>query len=361
MTAICYNNKHSADECYAFQWDTGLQSLVFTILSPAFHILWLYLYERFWKQRRDKQVNVPEYPIQYVKSEDVLEEEKRVEETDPEDEAIYVKKVTKGYRMPDKHPSFKMAVHEASFGVSLGEVFSVLGPSRAGKTTLLKTLANVLQANKGEIIIKGQKVTSQDPLPVGYCPQEEAIMDHLTVMDHFELYSVAKGIPSETRAEEIKSIISNLELTSCKDTEANKLSVGNQRKLLVGLAVLGNPDVLILDEPTAMADPQTRRNIWEVIAFVAQTRGKAAVVIGTHSLEEAEALSTKLAIMINGTFRCFGTPQAIKGRHAVGYFIDIKFEEPSNETSQQFIDSLGISLELGTSFNVFLMRAKNRP
>ncbi len=293
-------------------------------------------------------MELPAYPIQYTKNEDVEAEEKRVEMEGPDGQAVWAQKLTKAYRVPDKRQPVKLAVHQLSFAVAPGEIFSILGPSSSGKSSVLKVLARLSQASAGEVGIFGQGLQYVDPSQIGHAPQEDNLSHHLTVLEHMKMYAVTKGVPEESRGRVIDALLSDLELGESRNTETAKLGDGAKRKLIVALAVIGNPAVLILDEPTSRIDPQARRCIWRLVWYIAQLRKeKAAVVISTHTLEEAEALSTKLAIMINGTLRCFGNPQTIKSKYAVGYFIDIKFEEPTVERAQQLADTLGISRPLG--------------
>jgi len=331
-----------------FGWITGLQPLVFMILSTAIYLILLYLYEVWWKKRqkqKESEIKLTDYAISYSKPDDVIEEEKLTNGTDPEDVAVYAYHISKGYKA--KNNQTKYAVYDASFTVSPGEIFCLLGPTRCGKSSVLRCLTNFARINQGEIYILGKQLESDFPEKIGYCPQVNALADHLTVLDHLEIYSLMKGIPEKQRKQSIEEIILCLDLDEYRNIKTVKLSDGNKRKLMVGIALLGDPHVLFFDEPTTATDPQTRQNIWSILQFAAMVKGKKAIVIATHSLEEVEALASKLAIIVNGSFRCIGNPYDIKKRTAIGYFIDIKFEEPTNEISQQFIDNLGITLKLG--------------
>jgi len=132
----------------------------------------------------------------------------------------------------------------------------------------------------------------------------------MTVSEHITFYAKMKGVPSPKR--ETKRLIQQLSLTKEKNKLAGTLSGGNKRKLSVAIALVGSPPVVLLDEPSAGMDPQARRFMWQVIAGVTKTHqgeeGASAVILSTHSMEEAEALSTKMGIMVKGgQFRCFGS------------------------------------------------------
>ena len=123
----------------------------------------------------------------------------------------------------------------------------------------------------------------------------------------------------------------DMNLTEYWKRAAGNLSGGNKRKLNVAIAMIGNPTVVFLDEPSAGMDPQARRFMWKVIAKISTTRKNSAVILTTHSMEEAEALSTRMGIMVDGEFKCFGSKQSIKSKFGTGYQIEIKIHVRSND------------------------------
>ncbi len=130
----------------------------------------------------------------------------------------------------------------------------------------------------------------------------------------------------------------NLEIH--RNKPAGTLSGGNKRKLSVAMAVLGNPPIILLDEPSAGMDPEARRFMWTVVAKISQQRKQSAVILTTHSMEEAEALSTKMGIMVKGgVFRCFGSAQHIKNKYGTGYEIEVKIRKlTSTEIAAKIAD-----------------------
>ncbi len=159
---------------------------------------------------------------------------------------------------------------------------------------------------------------------IGYCPQPNLIFDSMSVEEHIYYYARIKGIPLQHRIVIVEQAIQKLDLQSHRKKTAGTLSGGNKRKLCVALALVGNPPIIFLDEPSAGMDPEARRFMWSVVAKIAQ-RKTSAVVLTTHSMEEAEALSTKMGIMVKGgVFKCFGSAQHIKNKFGTGFVIEIK-------------------------------------
>ena len=177
---------------------------------------------------------------------------------------------------------------------------------------------------------------------IGYCPQFDAIFNLLTVREHLEFYSKIKKIPKHLVEGLIKDQLKNMNLEQYENKLAGSLSGGNKRKLSVAMAMLGNPPVVFLDEPSAGMDPKARRFMWNIISRIS-TRGKnSAVILTTHSMEEAEALSTNMGIMVAGQFKCFGSKQHIKNKFGTGFQVEIKFRMPQTQTVDDQIKELGI-------------------
>ena len=115
-----------------------------------------------------------------------------------------------------------------------------------------------------------------------------------------------------------------MDLSSFENVKVETLSGGNKRKVSVSIAMIGNPPIVFLDEPSTGVDPQAKRFMWDVISKISVLRKKSAVIITTHAMEEAEALCTKMGIMVSGSFKCFGSSQYIKDKYGTGYEIEIK-------------------------------------
>jgi ATP-binding cassette subfamily A (ABC1) protein 3 len=142
-----------------------------------------------------------------------------------------------------------------------------------------------------------------------------------------------------------------MNLSDHRTKPAGTLSGGNKRKLSVAMAIIGNPPIVLLDEPSAGMDPEARRFMWSVVARIAQQRKKSAVVLTTHSMEEAEALSTKMGIMVKGgVFRCFGSSQHIKNKFGTGYEIEIKVKKLNQVEIKTLITKFGFKADQETVY-----------
>jgi len=166
---------------------------------------------------------------------------------------------------------------------------------------------------------------------LGYCPQFDALLENLTVREQLELYYDMKGLPMDIRDRLIDDKIHELNLKKYERILSGTLSGGNKRKLSVACAMIGDPSILFLDEPSTGMDPQARRFMWRVISSVATEKKQSTIILTTHSMEEAEALSTRLGIMVQGNFRCMGTPQHIKNKFGEGYELEVKIHAPPRD------------------------------
>lgn len=165
----------------------------------------------------------------------------------------------------------------------------------------------------------------------------------MTVEEHLEFYSILKGLPEDGKSLVIEQSISKMNLEDHRKKLAGDLSGGNKRKLSVAMATLGNPPIILLDEPSAGMDPEARRFMWQVVANISQRDKNSAVIITTHSMEEAEALSTKMGIMVRGgIFKCFGSSQHIKSKFGTGFELDIKITKPTFDELKQYSEKIGL-------------------
>nr|QUF59432.1 ATP-binding cassette transporter Abca3-like4 [Brachionus angularis] len=217
------------------------------------------------------------------------------------------------------------AVDNLSFGVLPTECFGLLGLNGAGKTTTIEILTGELQATSGVAFLNGFNVKTERLNAIkslGFCPQFDYLPEFLTVKQTLELFANLRGIRPFLIESVIQEYLNTFKLNEFKDRLVQKLSGGNKRKVSSAIAFIGKPQTVILDEPTSGMDPAARRYLWNVIKH-ARDMGMT-VLLTTHSMEECEALCTKLGIMVNGQFQCFGNIQHLKSKYGKGYSMILK-------------------------------------
>ncbi|MGN6090170.1 MAG: ABC transporter ATP-binding protein [Actinomycetes bacterium] len=207
-----------------------------------------------------------------------------------------------------KHYGDLRAVDGVSFEVAEGEFFGILGPNGAGKTTTLEVLEGIREPDGGSVSVLGEPVWPRNPrlLPrIGVQLQSTSFFDKLTAREQLETFGALYGVP-KTRALDMLDLVG---LTDKADTRDDKLSGGQRQRLSIACALVHDPDLVFLDEPTAALDPQARRNLWDLLREI-QSRGKT-IVYTTHYLDEAEALCDRVAIMDAGHILALDTPPAL--------------------------------------------------
>jgi len=184
----------------------------------------------------------------------------------------------------------------------------LLGVNGAGKTTTFKSMTGDVSPSDGKVFIDGLDLSSPEQFSrarklIGYCPQDNAIFEGMTVLEHLKFYSRIKGVLRNMRPPIIKRIMKEMDLEEFSNVQVQTLSGGNKRKLSVAMAMIGNPPIVFLDEPSTGMDPRAKRFMWTIISRISTLRKKSTVILTTHSMEEAEALCTKMGIMVNGRFK----------------------------------------------------------
>lgn len=297
--------------------------LIYLGAVTAFAILVLFLLEFFTNKISFGSKDNPNPPALHTEDAEVIKESEKLKSLDPmgseaSNYSIVIKNLEKSYG------KFK-AIQNISFGLNYGECFALLGVNGAGKTTTFKCLTNEVFPSKGRIYIAGKdsiKKFEDVRRLIGYCPQFDASFEYMTVTENLYYYALIKGIPHERRLGMINSIIEEMRLSEQLNKPAGTLSGGNKRKLSVAIAMLGNPPIIFLDEPSNGMDPEARRFMWAVIQKISTQRKKSSVILTTHSMEEAETLCRRMGIMVKGRFKCLGTSTGIKDRYgAVIFFL----------------------------------------
>ncbi|KAG3104403.1 ATP-binding cassette sub-family A member 3 [Phytophthora cactorum] len=261
---------------------------------------------------------------------DVAAEARRVQES--YNSLAASSEVVQIFELEKVYPNGKRAVKCLSFGLQQGECYGFLGVNGAGKTTTMKVLTGDLLPTSGTATINGFdicKERSKARDSIGYCPQFDALIDLLTVREHLELFGRFKGFDTTDRLKkEVDRLLNKLQIQSFANKLAGSLSGGNKRKLSLAIAMIGDPSVLVLDEPSTGVDPFSRRLLWDVILEASVKSRKSTVMLTTHSMDECEALCSKAGIMVDGDLRCFGSIPHLKSRFGDGFMLECKLDLP---------------------------------
>ncbi|XP_022745140.1 ABC transporter A family member 1-like isoform X3 [Durio zibethinus] len=262
---------------------------------------------------------------------DVRTERHRVLSGSTENTIILLHNLRKVYP-GGKHHHAKVAVDSLTFSVQAGECFGFLGTNGAGKTTTLSMLTGEESPTEGTAFIFGKDISSNPKAArhhIGYCPQFDALLEYLTVQEHLELYARIKGVSDYRINDVVMEKLVEFDLLKYASKPSYTLSGGNKRKLSVAIAMIGDPPIVILDEPSTGMDPIAKRFMWEVISRLSTRQGKTAVILTTHSMNEAQALCTRIGIMVGGRLRCIGSPQHLKTRFGNHLELEVKPTEVS--------------------------------
>ena len=215
------------------------------------------------------------------------------------------------------------AVNDISFDVAQGEVFGFLGANGAGKTTAIRMLIGLLAPSAGTARVAGYDVASeaeQVKRKIGYMSQRFSLYEDLTVRENITLYGGIYGLSDEAIERRTSDLVDRLDLRDDVDTRVKSIPLGWKQKLAFSVALLHDPRVVFLDEPTGGVDPITRRQFWELIYTTAAAG--TTVFVTTHYMDEAEYCD-RVSIMVDGRIVALGTPSELKARYGAGSIDDV--------------------------------------
>jgi ABC-type multidrug transport system ATPase subunit len=231
---------------------------------------------------------------------------------------------------------------EANRGIDLdvrrGEVVSILGPNGAGKTTFLRQLTTELLPTSGTVSIFDVDAIAEPERAkraMGITPQEAGVFERLTVREHFELFARFRNLSKREARDAAREVIAELGLVPETEKLVGALSGGQRRRILIGLALLGRPPLLVLDEPTTGLDPSSRRTVWGVIRRA--VADGATVILSTHYMEEAERLSDRIGVIAAGRLIAIGTLDELLSRLERSY--RLSYRDPLGDSCVRYYSS----------------------
>ena len=237
---------------------------------------------------------------------------------------IKIKHLSKVFKVGSKT---KEAVKDLTVNMYEGQITVLLGHNGAGKTTTLSMLTGLYSPTSGQAYINGYEI-SQDMVLIrrslGLCPQHDVLFDNMTVEEHLHFYAGLKGYPASKCPEEINHILRILNLEDKRHSLTKALSGGMKRKLSIGIALIGDSKVVMLDEPTSGMDPASRRATWDLLQ---QQRSNRTILLTTHFMDEADLLGDRIAIMAKGELQCCGSSLFLKRKYGAGYHM-VMVKEP---------------------------------
>lgn len=241
-----------------------------------------------------------------------------------------------------RHFGERVAVHQLDLKIRKGEIFALLGTNGAGKTTTIKMLCCLLSQTSGEAFLNGFQLSKEQQeikKIIGVSPQESAIAEHLTSKENLLLMGGVFGLSSEENKERALNLMHLLEIEDRKD-QAKKLSGGLQRRLSIAMALMSDPEILFLDEPTLGLDPHSRKSVWN---YIEKLKHHKTILLTTHYLEEADSLADHIAIMESGNIIAQGTSSELKDLSTKERVLTIKSSSITSEMKDYCSQHYGLT------------------
>jgi len=300
----------------ALDWQIAGADVIFLLVETVVYTALIFVVEWSRNVQKLRQVGGAKDPgsTKFQPDDDVERERQVAASSNPSSVAVKVTDLRQIYGGRFSK-STKVAIESVSFVVQKNECFALLGVNGAGKTSTFRILTGEYVPTSGSAYIGGSSIEtemSEARYKIGYCPQFDALSELLTPLEHLRLYARIKGVPRSLIMPFANQALENMGLRPYAHVKAGTLSGGNKRKLSVAIATIGNPPVVFLDEPSAGMDPEARKKMWKVINEIKSKQ--TSIILTTHSMEEAEALCDRIAIMVGGRIRCLGTSTHIKNK-----------------------------------------------
>ncbi|XP_010515085.1 PREDICTED: ABC transporter A family member 8-like isoform X2 [Camelina sativa] len=275
---------------------------------------------------------------------DVCQEREKVEQHLLESSAncaVLCNNLKKVYSGKDGNPQ-KVAVRGLSLALHQGECFGMLGPNGAGKTSFINMMTGIIKPSSGTAFVQGLDIlTDMDRIytTIGVCPQHDLLWEKLSGREHLLFYGRLKNLKGVVLTQAVEESLRSVNLFhgGIGEKQVGKYSGGMKRRLSVAISLIGNPKVVYMDEPSTGLDPASRKSLWDVVKLAKQ---KGAIILTTHSMEEAEVLCDRLGIFVNGSLQCIGNPKELKGRYGGSYILTVTTSEEHEQEVEQLVDTI---------------------
>ncbi len=248
------------------------------------------------------------------------------------------------------------AVQDLNLGIRKGEIFGFLGPNGAGKTTAIRMIVGLLEPTEGKIEFAGaEELDSLSGL--GVCPQDLVLWDQLTCQENLYFIGKMYDVPDDVLKERIDDILEELNLFEKKNSQASSLSGGMKRKLNMGMSLVHGPEIVVLDEPSAGLDPQSRFSLWEYIDTLRSEKDRT-IILTTHLMEEADRLSDRVGIMDRGEMLVVDSPDKLKKSVGEGDSVTVKLKDSDrNEEALKLLSELEGTIDASQVEEKLIVRA----
>ena len=252
-----------------------------------------------------------------------------------------------------------VAVKDLNLDIHEGEVFGFLGPNGAGKTTSINMMCGLLRPDSGQVLLRGKPLNSGNRAAralVGMCPQHIVLWERLTCIEQLVFIGRMYGLSGRIARRRGDQLLVELDLTKKRDKQARTLSGGMQRRLNLAMALVHDPEILVLDEPEAGLDPQSRLRVREYIQSLARRK---TVILTTHNMDEAERLADRVAIIDYGRLLVLDTPETLKSRVGEGDVLEIHLNGQAHKTDaiEAALADLGGQVSFGFAGDALTIRA----
>jgi ATP-binding cassette subfamily A (ABC1) protein 3 len=379
ISASYYRRTILFDDVDIFQWDIAGRSLTYLSMQSVAYLLAVLCMESAfsggrlgksldfvrlrcssWQRRQTLAGIITEG--QAAEDDDVLSERLKLAGVASMNEiaesAIFIRRLCKVYPPPAMNPAqgAKVAIKCVDFALNKGDCLGLLGANGAGKSTLQNIIMGTTNASAGEVLVYGHPLEKGSGL-VGFCPQVDPLIDFMTVRETLSLYGYLKGVGKGSELiNEVTAVLSKVALLEFANILATNLSGGNKRKLSLAMALIGNPCVLILDEPTTGMDFVARRALWRIIS---SEKGERSLILTTHHLDEAEAVCSRVAFMERGRFRCLSSIKRLKQKYGDNYSVSIRCAPDKQQNVMDFITAIscgvGQTVEMHSTASKFII------